>query len=210
MSTTSSLYPGTSMSNTSSSSSSSPSYNPSSYSFDMSASSKYEPSPYNGGVSYDPSMYGGYPTTTTTSSFSSSSSTTTSSSSTNPSSSTSSSKYDPPSGYPQSSFSKYDQPNYYDNSSYSTPIPGTPSYNSSTTSTYDNYGAPSSINTSYNHFSEYNFGTNIIKKAKKVNSVQDYTANHSQSKYDVPFSTFSSFGDNFSNYYSMSPSAVTY
>jgi len=179
MSTTSSLYPGTSMTSASS-------YNPSSYSFDMSASSKYEPSPYNGGVSYDPSAYGGYPTTTT-------------SSYSNPSTT---SKYDVPNEYSQSSFSKYDPPSYYNSRSYSTPLP-----NTSTPSTSDNFGS-SSINTKYSQFSDYNFGTNLVKKA-----TQDYSAHsdtYTHSKYDVPFSTYSSFGDNFSNYYNMSPSAVTY
>ncbi|ORX54697.1 hypothetical protein BCR36DRAFT_581586 [Piromyces finnis] len=171
MSTSSSLYPGTSMSTNSS-------YNPSTYSYGMSTTSKYEPSPYNGGVSYDPSIYGGFPTST-------------------------SSKYDPPSDY---SHSKYDPQNYYNSRSYSSPYPSQSSsspYN--IPSAYDHFGPSSSsnpVNTKYSQFSDYNFGTNLVRKANSTNE--------SRSKYDVSFSTYSSFGDNFSSNYNLSPSAITY
>jgi len=227
MSTTSSFssMPSTTATTTSS-------YNPStySYSFDRNAPSKYELSSYSGGLSYDPSVYGHYPSNGSTSSSTSSTLTnpaddTTTTTHTSPTTPTSySSKYNPPNEYPGSSFSKYDPPSYYNKTSYSTPLPSSTATtipSSSSYSSYDreHYGSPSyssltkTMNNNFSHFSDYNFGTNLVKKAKKVTGPSMDYSNYSaiqKSKYDIPFSTFSSFGDNFSNYYSMSPSAVTY
>ena len=208
VSTTSSLYQNsmTGMGMSFSSYGSNSSYS----SYDVSSHSKYELSPYNGGISYDPSAY--------------------SSTSSSLSYATSSSKYNPPNeGYSENKFSKYDPPNYY-NKSFSSPLPSvtstsnltsTPSpyepslYGSaySSSSMYDPYDSTSHINTQYGNFSEYNFGNNLKEKAQN-NKTQDYSlysgGRRSSSKYDIPFSTYSSFGDNFSSYYSISPSAVTY
>jgi len=228
MSTTSSFntMPSTTTTTTSS-------YNPStySYSYDRNGPSKYELSPYNGGLSYDPSIYGQYPSNGSTSSSTSSTLTnptdTTTTTTTTTTSSSYSSKYNPPNEYPGSSYSKYDPPSYYNKTSYSTPIPSstipitntTPSPSSYSSYDRDHYGSPSyssltkTMNNNFSHFSDYNFGTNLVKKAKKVTGPSMDYSNYSatqKSKYDIPFSTFSSFGDNFSNYYSMSPSAVTY
>jgi len=221
MSTTSSLYPGSSMSiGTPNTTTQSP-YGSSIYSYDsMSSHSKYEPSNY-GGMSYDPSIYGGYPSQSTTilTSNTSNSSSTISTTTTPISSSSLSSKYNPPNEYPNNNFNKYDPPSYYNGRSYSTP-------NSSTISPYSTssyYGGDytkssdtttTTTSSTTTDFSSYNFGNNLIKKAKSVNVTNqdyfNYGGNRTNSKYDIPFSTYSSFGDNFSNYYNMSPSAVTY
>jgi len=222
MSTTSSLYPGSSMSMGTPNTATNTSYGSSIYTYNnsLSSQSKYEPANY-GGMSYDPSIYGGYPLQST--------SILTTNTSNTLSSTTTTSKYNPPNEYPNNNFNKYDPPNYYNDRSYSTPI----SNNSSNASPYsppsynNDYSKPSNMYESNNfdnsttttEFSSYNFGTNLIKKAKSVNvaTIHDYsTYNHSSngnytnSKYDIPFSTYSSFGDNFSSYYNMSPSAVTY
>ncbi|ORX85416.1 hypothetical protein BCR32DRAFT_276314 [Anaeromyces robustus] len=218
VSTTSSLYPGSSMSMGTPTTGNSP-YGSSYYSFDsLSSQSKYEPPNY-GGIGYDPSVYGGYPSQ-------SSSILSTNPSNSSNSTSSSASKYNPPNEYPNSSFSKYDPPSYYNGRSYSTPI----SNNSLNASPYSfsPYGTDYSKSTNMyennnldsntSEFSSYNFGTNLIKKAKSVNvatthdySPYNYNGNRTNSKYDIPFSTYSSFGDNFSSYYNMSPSAaVTY
>jgi len=218
-STTSSLYPYSSMGISSTNyGSSNTGYSP----YDINSQSKYGLPSY-GGVGYNPSIYGG--------GYSSNSS----SSKYNPPSdypsNTSSSKYNPPSEYPENNFSKYDPPNSYINGSYSSNLSypsskfsnsnfnssfssasspyGSSTYSSS--SPYNPYDPNKQSNTQYGNFSEYNFGTDLKKKAQNINNKTEayspYSGMPTNSKYDIPFSTYSSFGD---NYYSISPSAVTY
>jgi len=138
------------------------------------------------------------------------------------------SKYDPPNHYSRSysnplpsvtstSTSLSKTPSQYDPSAYGPSSTYGSTYSS--TNMYNPYDVSSNqINTQYGNFSEYNFGNDLKKKVKKSNNDNDnkqintftYGGTRTNSKYDIPFSTYSSFGDNFSNYYSVSPSAVTY
>jgi len=233
MSTTSSIYSNGSMGMSTSSYGSNSSYSP----YNVSSQSKYELSPYNGGTNYDPSAYG---STSTSSIYGSSTNSSTNSSAYYGSSSSSKynppneypennfSKYDPPNHYSRSysnplpsvtstSTSLSKTPSQYDPSAYGPSSTYGSTYSS--TNMYNPYDVSSNqINTQYGNFSEYNFGNDLKKKVKKSNNDNDnkqintftYGGTRTNSKYDIPFSTYSSFGDNFSNYYSVSPSAVTY
>ncbi|KAG4091727.1 hypothetical protein H8356DRAFT_1706214 [Neocallimastix lanati (nom. inval.)] len=229
MSTTSSIYSNGSMGMSSFSYGSNSSNSP----YSMSSHSKYEPYPYNGGTSaYDStstSIYG-----PSTNSFAYGSTVLSSFSKYNPPNEyypeNNFSKYDPPNYYSRSysnpspsvtatSTSLSKTPSQYDPSTYGPSSTYGSTYSSS--NRYDPYDSTSNqISTQYGNFSEYNFGIDLKKKVKTTTdndnnnnhqkTTSTYSGSRTNSKYDIPFSTYSSFGDNFSNYYSVSPSTLTY